>query len=73
VTYTIPSLPLLESVYQISVAVVNQQDTETYDYHDRAYYFRVVNRSGRIKERYGLLTLDGKWEHRVAEPLPGTT
>jgi ABC-type polysaccharide/polyol phosphate transport system ATPase subunit len=63
VTYTIPYLPLLEGLYQFSVAVVNQHDTETFDYHDRPYPFRVINRGGEIKEQYGLVTLRGEWQH----------
>jgi hypothetical protein len=45
------------------VAVVNQNDTETFDYHDRLYPFRVINRGGEIKEQYGLVTLRGEWQH----------
>lgn len=63
VTYTIPYLPLLEGLYQFSVAVVNEHDTETFDYHDRPYPFRVINRGGEIKEQYGLVTLRGEWQH----------
>jgi lipopolysaccharide transport system ATP-binding protein len=63
VTYTIPDLALLEGVYQISVAVVNETDTETYDYHDRVYSFRVMNQGDNRQERYGLVTLSGEWAH----------
>jgi hypothetical protein len=63
VTYSIPYLPLLEGLYQFSVAVVNQSDTETFDYHDRLYPFRVINRGGEVKEQYGLVTLRGEWQH----------
>lgn len=60
VIYTIPSLPLLEAKYHISVAVTDWDDTEMFDYHDQAYSFRVVN-DGTQKERYGLVTLGGRW------------
>jgi lipopolysaccharide transport system ATP-binding protein len=63
VTYTLPALPLLEGLYYVSVAVHDQEDTETYDYHDRRYPFRVVNGSGRVRERYGLLAFTGQWTH----------
>ena len=66
-TYTIPYLPLLEGLYQFSVAVINQNDTETFDYHDRLYPFRIINRGSEIKEQYGLVTLRGEWQH-VASP-----
>ncbi len=58
VTFTIPSLPLLEGVYQVSVAVHNQADTEMYDLHDRLYSFRVLPGT---RERYGVITVNGVW------------
>ena len=61
VTYSIPCLPLLEGLYYITVAVVDKDDTEIFDYHDRAYPFRVINSGSRFKERYGLMTLWGTW------------
>jgi lipopolysaccharide transport system ATP-binding protein len=63
VTFSVPYLPLLEGLYHLTVAVVNRDDTELYDYHDRAYPFRVVNLSGEVQERYGLMTLRGEWKH----------
>jgi lipopolysaccharide transport system ATP-binding protein len=62
--YRIPTLPLLEGGYDISVAAVNGGDNETYDYHDRLYPFRVS--PGRGYERYGVVTLNGVWS--VEEP-----
>lgn len=61
VKYCIPYLPFLEGLYLVSVAVHNDTETEMYDYHDRAYAFRVVNASGRVKEHYGLMTVRGEW------------
>jgi ABC-type polysaccharide/polyol phosphate transport system ATPase subunit len=63
VTYKVPYLPLLEGLYHFSVAVVNHQDDEIYDYHDRAFSFRVLNPDQAVKERYGLMTMRGSWEH----------
>ena len=63
IIYKIAHLPLLEGLYHVSVAVVNQDDSETYDYHDRIYPFRVVNQGQEQVERYGLITLNGLWEH----------
>ena len=60
VVYRIPALPLLEGAYAISVAVVERGDSEMYDYHDRAYPFRVA--TGTSRERYGLMTLNGDWQ-----------
>jgi len=66
ITYQVDSLPLLEGLYHVSVAVVSQDDSEIFDYHDRRYPFRVVNsrhadRSTKA-EQFGLLTLGGKWK-----------
>jgi hypothetical protein len=54
----------LEGLYYFSVAAVNQDDTEIYDYRDRVVPFRVVNLGEGVKERYGLLTLQGEWRHQ---------
>lgn len=59
VTYHIPSLSLLEGSYVLSVSSHNRSDTELYDYHDRAYPFRV--QPGTSREIYGLVTLNGEW------------
>jgi lipopolysaccharide transport system ATP-binding protein len=64
VKYAVPSLNLLEGLYHITVAVVNHDDTEMFDYHDRNYSFRVANEGGDILERQGLITLRGEWKHR---------
>ena len=70
VIYTIPALPLLEGLYHFSVAVVNQDDSEIFDYHDRTYPFRVV-KSPDITEKYGLMTLRGEWEYHPGQKATG--
>jgi len=65
INYTIPSLPLLEGLYHFSVSAHNQEDTRMYDYHDRQYPFRVYNGGATFKEKYGLITLNGKWSHEA--------
>ncbi len=50
IIYTIPSLPLLEGMYLLSVSATDDRDIEIFDYHDRAYPFRV--RRGRHQERF---------------------
>jgi len=67
VVYRIPSMPLLEGTYLLSVAVHEKSDIEMYDYQDRLYPFRVY--PGQSLERYGLVTLNGSW-HRVASGMP---
>jgi ABC-type polysaccharide/polyol phosphate transport system ATPase subunit len=62
VSFSVPALPLLEGLYQITVAVVNDNDTEIFDYHDRVYHFRVVNTSGRVRERFGLMSMNSEWQ-----------
>jgi ABC-type polysaccharide/polyol phosphate transport system ATPase subunit len=67
IVYKIAHLPLLEGLYHVSVAVVNQDDSEIFDYHDRRYPFRVVNQGYGPVERYGLVTLNGIWEHERSD------
>jgi lipopolysaccharide transport system ATP-binding protein len=66
VVYRVPYLPLLEGHYDVSVSAHNQTDTEMFDYHDRGYSFRVMNRSVESRERYGLVTFHGNWQHFAA-------
>ncbi|MBU1661440.1 MAG: ABC transporter ATP-binding protein [Chloroflexi bacterium] len=62
VVYTIPSLPLLDGKYHITVAVTDWNDTEIFDYHNRLYPFRVDNYDAQnIQERYGLMAIGGDW------------
>jgi len=60
VVYRIPCLSLLEGTYQVSVSCHKRDDTEMYDFHDRAYTFRVY--PGKSLERYGFMTTNGQWQ-----------
>jgi len=60
ICYRVGQLPLLDGLYHLSAAVVDYEDTQMYDYHDRLYSFSVVR--GQVAERYGMMTLDGSWE-----------
>lgn len=62
VLYRVQDLPLLDGLYYVSVALVNEADTEMYDYHDRLYPFRIENGQAENIERYGLVTLRGEWQ-----------
>jgi len=64
ITYRISYLPVLEGLYYFSVAAVKHDDTEMYEYHDRLYPFRVINREGPVQEIYGLVSLAGEWSHQ---------
>ncbi|HNB51600.1 MAG TPA: ABC transporter ATP-binding protein [Anaerolineales bacterium] len=68
VIYTCERLPLLAGLYQVSVAAVNKENTELFDYHDRLYSFRVVNDPKKVKESLGLFTFDGNWAHQPGAP-----
>ncbi len=61
VTYTVPSIPLMEGLYQLSIALVNRDGDRMLDYHDQFYTFRVNNRGHEVREKYGLVTLRGEW------------
>ncbi len=65
-SYHMPAVPLIEGEYLLSVAVVNTDDTETFDYHDRLYPVRV--HAGRSGERYGLVKLAGEWSLAPESP-----
>jgi hypothetical protein len=59
-SYRIPVLNLLEGTYLVSVAIVNQANTEVYDYHDRLYALRVFR--GQFNEVHGFVMLNGTWK-----------
>jgi ABC-type polysaccharide/polyol phosphate transport system ATPase subunit len=63
ITYKVPRLPLLQGKYYFSVAATKGDDSEIYDYHDRLYPIQIDNEGRGINERYGLLTLQGEWQH----------
>ncbi len=74
IIYDVPYLPLLDGRYDVSVSAHNSADTEMFDYHDRAYSFRVLNSEASAHERYGLMTLRGEWQHvprgdQASEPV----
>jgi len=60
VTYQIPALPLLNGLYRLTVAVVDRDSDEIFDYHGRAYPFRVVE-GETLNERFGYVSLGGDW------------
>lgn len=62
IRYCLPSLPLLEGSYFFSYASTDRDDTEMFDYHDRALPFQVDNHGHEVRERFGMLVLSGEWQ-----------
>jgi ABC-type polysaccharide/polyol phosphate transport system ATPase subunit len=62
VDYVIKTLPFLHGAYELSVSVYDETLAHPYDHHERLYTFRVE--PGRVGERFGLITLSGRWVHR---------
>ena len=71
IDYTIPSLPLLAGVYDVTVAVTNADMTETFD-HQHLWYHFVVQRNPDVPERFGLLSIPGAWSGGACAVLPPT-
>lgn len=63
IIYTAPHLPLLPGKYYFSVAATKSDDSEIYDYHDRLYPIQIDNQDRGVDERYGVITLQGEWQH----------
>ncbi|MFN2293549.1 MAG: ABC transporter ATP-binding protein [Candidatus Promineifilaceae bacterium] len=59
IRYHIESLPLLPALYHVTTAIHSARLTHAYDFHERAYPFRVV--SGGTKETDGLIALPANW------------
>ena len=65
VDYVIKSLPFLQGAYELSVSVYDETLSHPYDHHERLYTFRVE--PGHVGERFGIVTLSGKWGHVSAK------
>ncbi|HUS17819.1 MAG TPA: ABC transporter ATP-binding protein [Chloroflexia bacterium] len=61
IDYVIPSLPLLGGVYDLTVAAVDAEMTETFDHQHRRYHF-VVQPNSALPERWGILYIPGDWQ-----------
>lgn len=70
VTYSIPSLPLIDGAYLLTVAATDQTGAVIYDFHDRHYPFRVS--PGNTQEQYGLVALGGEWQIDAPDRLRST-
>lgn len=60
IRYGIERISLLPAVYHLSVSIQNGNGLQTYDYHDKAYTFRVVYTMA--PETRGIISMPAKWE-----------
>ena len=65
IDYRIPALPLLRGLYHLSAVAYDERGVQAYDHHDRVYSFHVRQR--RIRDRFGMVWLNGRWEHRPGD------
>lgn len=65
VLYEVAHLPLLEGLYRVSAAVVDKNNSEVFDNHDRRFTVRVLNNNRQLKEQYGYISLFGTWKQFV--------
>ncbi|MCL5273664.1 MAG: ABC transporter ATP-binding protein [Chloroflexi bacterium] len=61
IDYHVKQLPLLPGDYLIDASIYDWQDTHRYDYWHQCARFTVV--PGGTKERYGVMSFEGKWRH----------
>jgi lipopolysaccharide transport system ATP-binding protein len=61
VHYEIPNLPLLQGSYDLTVSAYDATGTQAYDFHWRAYPFRV--NAGGSRDSYGLFSIPATWRH----------
>lgn len=60
IRYCVENLPLLPALYHVTAAIHDGRSNRAFDYHDKAYTFRVV--PGGTDEIYGLIKIPAKWE-----------
>ncbi|MEO5953540.1 MAG: Wzt carbohydrate-binding domain-containing protein, partial [Chloroflexia bacterium] len=60
VDYTMPELPLLSGIYDVTVALTAEEMVDVLDHQHRTYGFYVQPTVG-MAERWGLLNIDSVW------------
>ena len=65
VRYEVEELMLLPAQYELTVAIHDSLLSYAYDYHNRAYSFRVV--PGGTREVHGLVALPAQWQWEPEE------
>ena len=68
IALAIPSLPLLQGGYVLTVAAHSADESEVYDWHNLLYQFTVFSADGEACE--GLVHLDATWSHVAQAPEP---
>jgi hypothetical protein len=74
----IPWLPLLKGSYVVSVALQDRSHTKTYDFHDRAYSFAVVD-NPQLPLEAGFVHVPSEWtawelpEPAISDPRPAAS
>lgn len=59
IEYVIPKLPLVEGTYKLTVAIVDKETKEPFDFIDKGFTFGVVS----DKQYQGKTVVFGKWEN----------
>ena len=67
--YTIPVLPLMGGVYDVTVAATNADMTVMFD-HQHGWYHFVVQPNPDLPDRFGLLHIPGAWSLASPAVLP---
>ncbi|MEJ2750084.1 MAG: Wzt carbohydrate-binding domain-containing protein, partial [Anaerolineae bacterium] len=60
IRYCVEDLPLLPALYHVTAAIHDGRSNRTFDFHDKAYTFRVV--PGGTDEIYGLIKMPAYWQ-----------
>lgn len=66
IDYSLQSLPLLPGRYTLSAAITDRTLSHTFDHRDRA--FELTVQPGKSPDRFGLVTLPGRWS--ISSGLP---
>jgi len=62
VDYVVPEMLLLNGNYLLTAAIFDHDGVYAYDHQSHSYLFSIV--PGSIGERYGMIYLPSRWEHR---------
>ena len=60
ITFSVNKLPLQPGDYEVTVAIIDRETSEAFDFYDRATSFHVVS----DKPAQGVVTIGGKWSKK---------